>query len=681
MPDVPTLTHQDVLSPVVRWSPRWARCVEWLRRRPLLFRAAAIWFELGIAFRDFLRSVWFVARLAVFQRRAFWRALPRVLRYTDWRELPALVRENRAAFSALRPDLYRRWAAAYDTLSADDRNSIRERISQLRDRPVISVLVPVYDTPESWLRKALDSVLGQLYPHWELCLADDASTSPYVRPLLEEYARRDPRVKCAFREANGGIAEATNSALVLATGDFIALLDHDDELAEHALAMMALELERHPSANLVYSDEDKIDTHGNRSAPYFKTDWNPDLILSHNMVCHLGVYRTELVRAVGGFRAEFEGSQDYDLALRVAEQSSPEQLRHVPHVLYHWRLVAGSTAKGVRRKNYAYDAGRRAIAGHLERRGVEANVEQGLTPGSYRVAYPLPDPLPMVSVIIPTRDRAELLRRCVRGLLERTDYGPLEILIVDNGSREPDAVAYLASLADEPRVRVLPYDRPFNHSEMNNLAAREARGTVLCLLNNDVEPIDPGWLREMVSQACRPDVGVVGAQLYFPNDTTQHAGTLLGLSDAAGHAHSCLLRGLAAPFDRNLLIQNFSAVTAACCVIRKDVFDDVGGFDVEAFPITFNDVDLCLRIGERGYHVVYTPFATLYHYESASLREMPTRRVELRGAVDAFRQRYGDRLDALADRFHNPNLSRWHHDYRLAAPPRKQRPWSEERPA
>src|SRR3954469_3665944 len=441
-------------------------------------------------------------------------------------------------------DGYQDWVALFDTLADDDVAAIRAHIAAMTAPPLISILMPVYNPDPGHLSAAIDSVLEQIYPHWELCIADDASTDPAIAPLLAGYAARDPRIKGVTSPVNGHISAASNLALELATGEFTALLDHDDLLAAHALYMVAAELERHPEADLIYSDEDKIDDAGRRHDPHFKSDWNPELFLSQNMISHLGVYRTELLRSVGGFRTGFEGSQDWDLALRVVEISEPARIRHIPHILYHWRVFATSGSFSTEYRSSAAEAGLRAVDEHLQRtgqvngrgNGQVATVVPG-TAGYNRVRRALPDPAPRISLIVPTRDRVELLSNCIDGLLHRTDYPDLEILIIDNASVEPATLAFFDSLKSEPRVRILRREGPFNFSGLNNDAVTEATGSLVGFINNDIEVIEPGWLSELVSHAARPGVGAVGAKLIYADGKIQHAGVILGVLGVAGHTH------------------------------------------------------------------------------------------------------------------------------------------------
>ena len=565
---------------------------------------------------------------------------------------------------------YAEWIRRYDTLTDETRAVIRARIDAFEHKPLISVVMPTYNPKLEWLIEAIESVRKQIYPNWELCIADDASTDQAIHPVLERYVREDSRIKVVFRGINGHISAASNSALQLANGKWVALLDHDDLLSEHALFWMADAINQAPDVQIIYSDEDKIDEVGRRFEPYFKCDWNVDLFYSHNMFSHLGVYRSELLHEIGGFKLGMEGSQDYDLALRCIERIEPNQIHHVPHVLYHWRMHAESTAQSADAKPYAMLAGERALNEHFQRRKIDAKVE--LIGYGYRARYSLPDTPPLVSLIIPTKNGLVLLRTCVESILQKTTYPNYEILIVDNGSDDPATLEYFVDLKAEARVRVVHDDRPFNYSALNNAAAKLVRGEVLGLLNNDLEVISPDWLSEMVSIALQPGRGAVGAQLWYPGETLQHGGVILGLgaSHVAGHAHHQMPKGHHGYFGRGSLISSFSAVTAACLVIRKAIYDEVGGLNETDLQVAFNDVDFCLRLREKGYRNVWTPNAELYHHESATRghEDTPEKIERFDKEVQYMKQRWRDLL--LHDPAYSPNLSLDHEDFSLAWPPR-----------
>ena len=511
---------------------------------------------------------------------------------------------------------YARWIRCYDQLQRDDLKCAREQIAQFDYSPLISVLLPVYNSNLKWLRRAILSVQKQLYPCWELCIVDDASTDRKIWPFLQRCARRDRRIKLMRRTENGHISAASNDALRLAIGDFVALLDHDDELAPTALYFVALALNKNRDLQLLYSDEDKLDARDRRTEPYFKSDWNPELFLAQNFVSHLSVYRTDLVRRLGGFRIGFEGSQDYDLALRCIEQIRPEEIEHLPWVLYHWRAGDQSTASNPTAKPYAQEAARRAVQEHLKRTGVIGTV----VPSHdvyLQTKYALPNERPMVSIIIPTRDQASPLKKCVYSIFEKTDYPAYELIVLDNESQDSEALEFLADLEKRDDVRVERIDDAFNYSRLNNRGVELSRGSFVALLNNDVEVLHADWLTEMVSRAMQPKVAIVGARLWYPNGTIQHGGVILGAGGIAGHAHIGLRRGEPGYFARAHLAQDISAVTTACALVKREVYLQVGGFD-ENLAVTFNDVDFCLRLREAGYRILWTPYAELIHHESAS---------------------------------------------------------------
>lgn len=563
---------------------------------------------------------------------------------------------------------YDAWVRLHDTISASDVEAMRRCAARLPDPPLISLLVPVYRTPEIWLRRCLDSVLAQAYPHWELCVADDASPDPHVRAVLEEYARRDPRIRVEFRERNGHIAASSNTALAMARGEYVGLLDHDDELRPHALLAMAEAIVADRGVRLLYSDEDKIDGDGRRFQPYFKPDWNPDLLLGQNYLCHFSVLHTALAREVGGFREGFEGSQDHDLLLRCSERVDRARIVHVPRVLYHWRAIEGSTALRREAKDYAADAGARAVADHLARTGRAGRVEQ-LPHGHYRVHWQLPAPAPRVAIIVPTRDRLPLLRTCVESVFARTDYPAFRIVVVDNGSVEPETLAWLEAQRAAGRIEVRRDDQPFNYARLNNAAVAACDDDVVVLLNNDVEVISRDWLAELVSQALRPGVGAVGAMLYYPDDTIQHAGVVLGLGGVANHCYIRQPRGWPGHGARAKVVQEMSAVTGACLAMRRDTYLAVGGLD-EQLQVAFNDIDLCLRLRERGLRNLWTPFAELYHHESATRghEDSAEKRARFAGEVARMCERWGDRLHR--DPAYNPNLTLDGFNFELAFPPR-----------
>lgn len=564
---------------------------------------------------------------------------------------------------------YIEWIQQYDKVSDETRLSLQNTINNMENKPLISVLLPTYNPKAKWLKEAIDSVIKQIYPYWELCIADDASTDNNIRSILEYYARQDPRIKVVFRSQNGHISAASNSALELVTSEWVTLLDHDDLLNEQALFWVAEAINHSPGVKLIYSDEDKIHEKGKRSDPHFKSDWNVDLFYSHNMVSHLGVYSFCLLKKIGGFSDEMVGSQDYDLALRCIEHIEAKQILHIPRVLYHWRMHDESTSKDFDNKPYAMLAGQRALNEHFKRQGMRAEAE--ITNQGFRVHYALPENAPLVSLIIPTRNSYKLIQNCVESILAKTTYQNYEIIIIDNGSDDPLTLQYFREIELNPIVRILRDDRPFNYSALNNSAVKEALGEFICLLNNDIEVISPDWLSEMVSLAYQPKVGAVGARLWYPDNTLQHGGVILGMGGVANHAHKKLPRYQNGYFSRASLIQAMSAVTGACLLIRKKIYEEAGGLNESELQIAFNDIDFCLRLGKLGYRNIWTPYAELYHHESAtrghdddSLEKMQ----RLIREADYMKQIWGELL--FNDPYYNPNLTLDHHDFSLSWPPR-----------
>lgn len=564
---------------------------------------------------------------------------------------------------------YNDWIKQNDTHDIFKIGLMRHHILKMKHQPLISIVMPTYNTPDWALKAAIDSVRNQIYPYWELCIADDASTQLHVKEILMSYEQLDSRIKVKYRTENGHISLASNSALNLVTGEFIALLDHDDVLPINALYEVARAINANPEAKMFYSDEDKINEQGNRCDPYFKSDWNPDLFLAQNMFSHLGVYQTKLIHKVGGFRQGVEGSQDYDLALRCLEVVGHKAVHHIPKILYHWRMLPGSAAVAVDEKPYTTNAALKAIQEYLDRQKIKAIVDE-VKPklGYYRVKYALPEILPKVSIIIPTRDGKALVEQCIESILNKTTYTNYEILLIDNGSRDTEALAYFALLNEKPQIRVIRDDSPFNYSALNNNAVKESTGEIICLLNNDIEVITPDWLDEMVSHALRPEIGVVGARLWYPNDHLQHGGVVLGIYGIAGHVFHNLTRSEGGYFARAWLTQNYSAVTAACLVVRKSVYEQVNGLE-EELTVAFNDVDFCIRVRDAGYRNLWTPFAELYHHESATRGsdQTPEKIERFHQEISLMMERHGENLER--DPFYNPNLDLYK-PFQLAAMPR-----------
>ncbi len=530
-----------------------------------------------------------------------------VRRSTRVRSWPAMLKRlsagQRSAVIEDIADQYGKWLRKH-ALNPASMQAIKTACQAFTVQPLISVVTPVYNPELSWLRDAIDSVRGQLYENWELCLADDCSTKPGVRDLLQHYAAEDPRIKVTLLEKNLGIGGASNKALALATGDFVGLLDHDDILKPDAMYEVVKLINENPEIDFMYSDEDKLSEDGRLIDPFFKPDWSPETFLSMNYVTHFAVYRKTLLDQIGGFRTGYDGSQDYDLALRASEKA--RAIGHVRKPIYTWRMVPGSAAASIDAKPYAYEAARRAIDDAMKRRGRDAHTMHGLFTGSYRVRYKLA-PSVKVSIVIPTRDRADLLARCISSIEQKSTFKNYEITIIDNGSVEPSTLRFL----EDFKGNVVPHPEPFNFSRLVNLGAARTDGEYILFLNNDTEVITEDWIEAMLEEAQKPEVGPVGANLVFPDGSAQHHGIVIGMAGPAANVDATHYFG----FGR--VVRNVSAVTAACMMVRREVFDAIGGFD-EEMAVAYNDVDFCLRALEAGYHVVYTPFATLYHHESAT---------------------------------------------------------------
>ena len=554
-----------------------------------------------------------------------------------WRWIPNLRGSYIAGQHLPLDEQYQPWLKAH-ALTPTRVRQIQEKAARLSYRPLVSIIMPVYNPDSTWLRDAIESVRAQLYNNWELCIADDGSTRPGLRDLLNDYSQGDERIKLTRLDKNQGIAAASNAALALATGEFVGLLDHDDELKPDALFEVVKLLNERRDLDFIYSDEDKKSPDGRLVEPFFKPDWSPDLLMSVNYVTHFSVFRKELIDTVGGFRSGYDGSQDYDLVLRITELT--DRVAHIAKPLYTWRKVPGSAASSPDAKRFALHAAKRSLRDAISRRGLDGNIEDGHWKGSYRVRYTIAGH-PKVTIIIPTRDRVDMLRRCVKSIRGKSSYKNYEILVVDNDSQEQETLDYLSSF----NGRVIRYAHEFNFASIINTAAREAADSdALIFLNNDTEVISPEWIEAMLEHGQRPDVAAVGARLLYPDGRVQHEGIIIGLGggsagngDHGGYWH---LGGS---------IRNCSAVTAACMLTRPSVFWELGGFD-EHLSVAFNDVDFCLRAREKGYLITYTPFSTLYHHESATRGKLHPDQDER-----FFRKRWGN-PGQYRDPYYNPNL-------------------------
>lgn len=561
---------------------------------------------------------------------------------------------------------YKLWVDQYD-FDGIDRELYTALHDKLSYKPLISIIMPVYKVKPEYLEKAISSVLEQSYKNVELCIADDCSDDIRITQLLEKISSLDSRLKYITRERNGNISEASNSALDLASGDFVGLMDHDDVLHPNAVLWVAVELNKNPDIDLIYTDEDKLGDDGDRYDPHFKSDFNYELFLTQNMVSHFAVYRANILKEIGGFRRGFEGSQDYDMTLRFLERSS-RNIVHVPRVLYHWRAIAGSTALAPSEKTYTESASILALREHVEREGKRADVTIAPElPQYFRVRFHV-EGNPKVSIIIPTKDKVDLLDQCISSIIKLSTYDNYEIIIINNGSVEDATLNYFNKVKSDG-VIVVNDENPFNYSKINNLGFSYASGDQICLMNNDIEIVSPDWMEEMLSFSQWNDVGCVGARLWYPDDTLQHGGVIIGLGGIAGHSHKYLEKGAVGYFGRAALPQALSAVTAACLMVKASIFRDVNGLD-EGLSVAFNDVDFCLRVREAGYRNVWTPYAEMYHHESASrgTEDTPEKQARFNGEIAFMKNRWGDLL--AKDPYYSPNLTIEREDFSFAKIPR-----------
>jgi GT2 family glycosyltransferase len=544
----------------------------------------------------------------------------------------------------------------------DGKDIKRERAKAFQYRPKVSIIVPVYNTNEKWLRLCIKSLLTQVYDNWELCIVDGGSTKPLVREVLEGYAKQDGRIKVKFLTENKGIAGNSNEALALASGEFVGFLDHDDELASSALYEVVKLLNEDREIDFIYSDEDKISGGGKRFEPHFKPNWSPDTLRSYNYIAHFAVIRKKVIDEIGGFREGYDGSQDHDLFLRVVERT--QKIVHIPKILYHWRSHPFSAASSTKAKKYAYDSGKKALNDHINRIGLNGKVSDGLFLGSYYIKYHI-NGSPAVSIIIPNKDKVNVLGQCINSILQRSFYKNYKIFIVDNQSIEAETFKYYKELKNESKVKILYYNKPFNFSAINNYAVSQIDSEYIIFLNNDTEVISSNWIEAMLEFAQRRDVGAVGALLYYPNDTIQHAGVILGIGGVGNHSHKHFLRNDLGYMGRAKIIQNLSAVTAACLMTKKEVFYEVEGFD-EKYSNAFNDVDFCLKIRKSDYLIVYTPYAELYHHESLSrgYEDTEEKKIRFRKEIEFFQRKWRDVL-TKGDPYYNPNLTLDREDFSI----------------
>ena len=551
---------------------------------------------------------------------------------------------------------YEKHAADAETLA---RQAAKSRNASIK----ISIAVPAYKTKEEHLRGMIDSLLAQSYPNWELCIANASPDEENMAAVLAEYTAKDERIRVSDLTENAGIAKNTNKAVALATGDYIGLLDHDDLLAPDALFEVAKAIqEKH--ADVVYTDEDKVDEHAKEhTQPHLKPDFNIDLLRSNNYITHFFVASKELFEKTGGFREGFDGAQDHDLIFRCCEQA--KVIAHVPRILYHWRTHSASTADNPASKLYAYEAGKRAIEGNLKRSGQDASVSILKDYGFFRVKYALKEK-PLVSILIPTMDHIDVLKTCLDSIKAKTTYDNYEIILIENNSKKEETFAYYESLKKDEKIRIATWEGPFNFSAINNFGARFANGEYLMFLNNDIEIITPEWIEELLSNAAREEVGAVGCKLYYPDHTIQHAGVIVGLGGIAGHAFLGMDGRMSGYLHKASIQYDVSAVTAAAMMADRRVFEEVGGFE-EKLTVAFNDIDLCLKMREKDYLIVYNPFCEMTHYESKSRGAEDTEEKARRfyTEIEYMRTRWAKILKE-GDPNYNPNLtlSKWNYSLR-----------------
>ena len=549
-------------------------------------------------------------------------------------------------------DDYEQWILKH---RPDKKTLRKQKKTVFQKKPLISIVIPLYQTPEPYLRELIDSVKAQSYENWQLCLAD-GSPDDRLKGFLDRNYGKENRIVYRKLEQNGGISANTNEAVALATGEYLMLCDHDDTLEPDALYEITKAINEKDAPDVLYTDEDKVSMDGKHYFdPNFKPDYNLFRLRENNYICHIFVVKKALTDRVGLLRTEFDGAQDYDFIFRCCEEA--DKVVHIPKVLYHWRCHMDSTAADPESKAYAYQAGRRAIKEHYQRMGIDASVEMTERPGWYRSYVKIQDN-PKISIIIPNKDHIDDLELCLFSLTKRSTYKNYEILIVENNSEKPETFEYYKKLPDRyPKVKVLTWEKEFNYSGINNFAAEQAEGMYLLFLNNDVEILTPQWMEEMLQICQQKDVAITGAKLYYPDDTIQHAGVVLGLGGIAGHIMCKASREDPGYFGRTVTVQEISAVTAACMMIRTEDFRNVGGFD-ETFQVAFNDIDLCMKVRAAGKKIVFTPYAELYHYESKSrgLEDTPEKQFRFDKEVKAFEAKWSEQL-AKGDPYYSPNLS------------------------
>ena len=563
---------------------------------------------------------------------------------------------------------YKDWVRKHDYISKKSLSIFQRENKSLLKTPLISVVMPVFNTPENFLTEAIDSVINQVYKHWELCIINDASTEDHVSRTLNLYAQKDTRVKIIENSENMHISVSSNRGVEIAEGEFIALLDHDDLLRPHSLLRMAQAINENPSALLIYSDEDKIDFDGNRTQPYFKPDWNLDLLYSQNYLCHFLVLNKDLILKIGGFRKGYEGSQDWDLVLRATSKLKSNNIIHIPEILYHWRIHESSVSMSLDAKNYAVKAAESALLDLARELKFDATVnvvqEQYLR---LKRRVNIRSNSPFVSIIIPTRDNCDVLQRCLETIRDKTNFKNFEIIIIDNDSKDPATIELLRNEQDYSNQKVLKYKGAFNYSAINNFAVQKSEAECILLLNDDIEVIEGNWLEELISHATRKEIGAVGGKLFYPDGAIQHAGILIGYCGVAGEFYKGMPGNFPGQMQRANIVQNVSAVTGACLAIQRSKYNEIGGLDQKNLKVAFNDVDFCLRLIEAGYRNLYTPYAKLVHHESISRGrdDTPSKKSRFVSEANYMKDRWKEIISN--DPAYNKNLSlRQHEQFKMA---------------
>ena len=580
----------------------------------------------------------------------------RYLRHFGWKEFMVRLSERMEPEQVPYGPWYEKYRIGEEALEKQRRKKWSHPVT-------ISIAVPAYRTPEMFLRQLIESVQAQSYPFWELCIANGSPDDETMKRVIGEYIESDSRVRLQNLADNQGIAGNSNAALSMATGDYVGLLDHDDLLAPNALYEVASYLQTHPGTGMVYTDEDKVtEDLTEHFQPHLKPDFNLDLLRSNNYICHFLVVKRAVALEAGGFRSDYDGAQDYDFIFRCADLAG--QVGHVPEILYHWRVHKASTADNPVSKMYAYEAGKRAIEDHLKRYHTPGDVALKKDLGFYRVTYPVREQA-LISIVIPNKDQKETLEKCLHSIYTRSTYSNYEIIIVENNSTTDEIFDYYRAIDGCNHTRVIRWEREFNYSAINNFGILHAKGDYIICLNNDIEVITPGWMEELLGTCQRPEVGIVGSRLYYPDNTIQHAGIVVGIGGVAGSLFVGMKRERSGYLHKAALMQDLSAVTAACMMVRRDAFEAAGGF-TETLAVAFNDVDFCLKVRQAGFLVVYDPYVEMYHDESKTRGTENTKEKVRRfqSEIEYMRSHWTDIL-RHGDPYYNKNLSLSKWDYSL----------------